>query len=149
MRGLGNRKAFEAAPRDAPAAPAGIPRGDARILDAAQRLFSNEGPGTSVDEIASLHRAGKPRHLLRFPSKETLFTAVVMRGLLASIERFESDAPTGSERRGRLESCRRTVLKGSGGRDYRSGPARYREARRLRLWRAGSIAWRANAERKS
>jgi len=34
---------------------------DARILDAAQRLFLEQGlAGTSVDEIASLARAGKP-----------------------------------------------------------------------------------------
>jgi AcrR family transcriptional regulator len=66
---------------------------DARILDAARRLFLERGlEGTSVDEIASLARAGKPTIYARFPSKETLFTAVVMRAVHASIERFESDA---------------------------------------------------------
>ncbi len=85
---------------------------DARILDAAQRLFLERGlAGTSVDEIASLARAGKPSIYCRFPSKETLFTAVVMRGLLASIERFESDAPTGVSVEDRLESVGATVLK--------------------------------------
>jgi AcrR family transcriptional regulator len=64
-----------------------------------------------VDEIASLARAGKPSIYCRFPSKETLFTAVVMRGLLASIERFESDAPTGASVDERLESVGATILK--------------------------------------
>jgi AcrR family transcriptional regulator len=85
---------------------------DARILDAAQRLFLERGLGsTSVDEIASLARAGKPSIYCRFPSKETLFTAVVMRGLLASIERFESDAPTGASVEERLEIVGVTILK--------------------------------------
>ena len=85
---------------------------DARILDAAQRLFLERGLGsTSVDEIASLARAGKPSIYCRFPSKETLFTAVVMRGLIASIERFESDAPTGASVEERLESVGVTILK--------------------------------------
>src|SRR6266853_712286 len=85
---------------------------DARILDAAQRLFLERGLGsTSVDEIASLARAGKPSIYCRFPSKETLFTAVVMRGLLASIERFESDAASGVSVEDRLESVGATVLK--------------------------------------
>jgi AcrR family transcriptional regulator len=53
---------------------------DARILDAARRLFLERGlEGTSVDEIASLARAGKPTIYARFPSKETLFSAVVLR----------------------------------------------------------------------
>jgi AcrR family transcriptional regulator len=85
---------------------------DARILDAAQRLFLERGLGsTSVDEIASLARAGKPSIYCRFPSKETLFTAVVMRGLIASIERFESNAPTGVSVEERLESVGVTILK--------------------------------------
>jgi AcrR family transcriptional regulator len=85
---------------------------DARILDAAQRLFLERGLGsTSVDEIASLARAGKPSIYCRFPSKETLFTAVVMRGLIASIERFESDAPTGVSVEERLQSVGVTILK--------------------------------------
>jgi AcrR family transcriptional regulator len=85
---------------------------DARILDAARRLFLERGlEGTSVDEIASLARAGKPTVYARFPSKETLFTAVVMRAVRASIERFESDAPTGASVEERLESVGVTVLK--------------------------------------
>src|ERR1700719_5174610 len=76
---------------------------EARILDAARRLFLERGlAGTSVDEIASLARAGKPTIYARFPSKETLFAAVVMRAL--PIEQFESDAPTRASVEGRLES---------------------------------------------
>ena len=82
---------------------------DARILDAARRLFLERGlEGTSVDEIASLARAGKPTIYARFPSKETLFAAVVMRAL--PIEQFESDAPTGASVEERLESVGVSIL---------------------------------------
>jgi AcrR family transcriptional regulator len=85
---------------------------DARILDAARRLFLERGlEGTSVDEIASLARAGKPTIYARFPNKETLFTAVVLRTILASIERFESDAPTGASVGERLERVGVSILK--------------------------------------
>jgi AcrR family transcriptional regulator len=85
---------------------------DARILDAARRVFLERGlGGASVDEIASLARAGKPSIYCRFPSKETLFSAVVTRGLLASVERFESAAPTGTTVDQRLESVGVTILK--------------------------------------
>src|ERR1700722_7940237 len=85
---------------------------DARILDAARRLFLERGlAGTSVDEIARLARAGKPTIYARFPSKETLFTAVVFRTIFASIEQFESDAPTGTSVEERLESVGVSILK--------------------------------------
>jgi AcrR family transcriptional regulator len=85
---------------------------EARILDAARRLFLERGlAGTSVDEIARLARAGKPTIYARFPSKETLFTAVVLRTILASIEQFESDAPTGASVEERLESVGVSILK--------------------------------------
>ena len=85
---------------------------DARILDAARRLFLERGlAGTSVDEIARLARAGKPTIYARFPDKETLFTAVVSRAVLASIDRFESDAPTGVSVEERLESVGVSILK--------------------------------------
>jgi AcrR family transcriptional regulator len=85
---------------------------DARILDAARRVFLERGlGGASVDEIASRARAGKPSIYCRFPGKEALFTAVVMRGLLASIERFESDPPTGASVDERLERVGVCILK--------------------------------------
>ena len=83
---------------------------DARILDAARRLFLERGlEGTSVDEIARLARAGKPTIYARFPSKETLFAAVVMRAL--PIEQLESDAPTGASIEERLKSLGVSILK--------------------------------------
>jgi len=85
---------------------------EARILDAARRLFLERGlAGTSVDEIARLARAGKPTIYARFPDKETLFTAVVSRTVLASIDRFESDAPTGVSVEERLKSLGVNILK--------------------------------------
>jgi AcrR family transcriptional regulator len=85
---------------------------DARILDAARRLFLERGlEGTSVDEIASLARAGKPTIYARFPNKETLFTAVVSGTILASIEHFETDAPIGASVAKRLESVGVSILK--------------------------------------
>jgi AcrR family transcriptional regulator len=64
-----------------------------------------------VDEIARLARAGKPTIYCRFVSKEALFTAVMMRAVLASIERFESNAPTGASVEERLESVGATILR--------------------------------------
>jgi AcrR family transcriptional regulator len=85
---------------------------DARILDAAGRLFLERGlEGTSVDEIARLARAGKPTIYARFPSKDALFTAVVLRTILASIEHYESDAPTGASVGKRLERVGVSILK--------------------------------------
>ena len=85
---------------------------DARILDAARSLFLERGlEGTSVDEIASLARAGKPTIYARFPNKETLFTAVVSGTIFASIEHFETDAPTGASVAKRLESVGVSILK--------------------------------------
>jgi AcrR family transcriptional regulator len=51
-----------------------------RILDAAGRVFLERGfEGASVDEIAEVARAGKPTIYARFPGKEALFAAVVLR----------------------------------------------------------------------
>ena len=53
---------------------------DARILDAARAVFLERGlAGASIDEIATRAGAGKPTIYARFPGKEALFTAVVMR----------------------------------------------------------------------
>jgi AcrR family transcriptional regulator len=69
---------------------------DERILDAARRVFLERGlSGASIDEIANLARAGKPTIYARFPSKEALFAAVVMRNVSAIIGQFEGHAPTG------------------------------------------------------
>jgi AcrR family transcriptional regulator len=67
---------------------------DARILDAARRVFLERGlAGASIDEIASLASAGKPTIYARFPGKEALFAAVVMRNVEHNLARFASDPP--------------------------------------------------------
>jgi AcrR family transcriptional regulator len=69
---------------------------DARILDAARRVFIERGlGGASIDEIAERAGAGKPTIYARFPGKEALFTAVVMRNVARNIARFETYMPTG------------------------------------------------------
>jgi AcrR family transcriptional regulator len=84
---------------------------DARILDAAQQVFLERGlEGASVDEIAALARAGKPSIYARFPGKEALYTAVVMRNVAANIARFESHVPTGTTLEERLASAGAAIL---------------------------------------
>jgi AcrR family transcriptional regulator len=70
---------------------------DARILDAARRVFLEHGlAGASIDEIANVARAGKPTIYARFPGKEALFAAVVMSNVAATAARFEGHVPAGS-----------------------------------------------------
>src|SRR5215469_1860277 len=67
---------------------------EARILEAARHLFLEHGlAGTSMEEIATRARAGKPTIYARFPSKEALFTAVVMRNVATNVARFEASMP--------------------------------------------------------
>src|SRR6478752_3497019 len=85
---------------------------DTRILDAARRVFLERGlAGTSMDEIARLARAGKPTIYARFPNKEALFAAVVMRSIAVNIARYSAHAPTGATIEERLESVAVTVLR--------------------------------------
>jgi AcrR family transcriptional regulator len=85
---------------------------DARILDAAHRVFLERGlAGASLEEIAALARAGKPTIYARFPNKEALFTAVVMHNVDAAIARFEGHLPTGATIEERLKSVGVTVLR--------------------------------------
>src|SRR3984893_1710549 len=84
---------------------------DARILDAARRVFLERGlAGASIDEIAELACAVKPTINARFPGKEALFTAVVMRNVAANIARFENYAPTGASIEERLASLGAAIL---------------------------------------
>lgn len=84
---------------------------DTRILDAARDLFFERGlAGASMDEIASRARAGKPTVYNRFPTKEALFTAVVMRSIVDKIAHFENYVPTGETIEERLASVGATVL---------------------------------------
>jgi AcrR family transcriptional regulator len=84
---------------------------DARILDAARRVFLKHGlGGASMDEIASLARAGKPTIYARFPNKEALFAAVVMRNVATVIGRFEGHIPAGRTIEERLTDLGSTLL---------------------------------------
>ena len=70
---------------------------DARILAAARRVFLERGlAGASIDEIASIARAGKPTIYARFPDKEALFAAVALSNVATTAARFEGHVPTGS-----------------------------------------------------
>lgn len=69
---------------------------DARILDAARRVFLEHGlAGATIDEIASVSGASKPTIYGRFSSKEALFTAVVTHYLDLTKVKSESDVHTG------------------------------------------------------
>jgi AcrR family transcriptional regulator len=84
---------------------------DARILDAARRVFLERGlAGASIDEIAALARAGKPSIYARFADKEALFGAVVLNNCATAIERFGSNVPAGATMGDRLASLGAMVL---------------------------------------
>src|ERR1700746_2467167 len=84
---------------------------DARTPGAPPRVFLERGlAGPSIDEIAELACAGKPTIYARFPGKEALFTAVVMRNVAANIARFENYAPTGASIQERLASLGASIL---------------------------------------
>jgi len=84
---------------------------EARILDAAQRVFLERGlGGASIDEIAGLARAGKPTIYCRFPNKEALFTAVVMRDVEAHIAAFDSPIPGGATSEERIANLGAAVV---------------------------------------
>jgi AcrR family transcriptional regulator len=99
------------------AARVGRPRRDAagevdeRILDAARRVFLEHGlASASIDEIANVARAGKPTIYARFPNKEALFAAVVLRNVAAAGALFESHVPTGSTLDERLASVGTAIV---------------------------------------
>jgi len=85
---------------------------DARILDAAHRVFLERGlGGASVEEIAGQARAGKPTIYARFPGKEALFTAVLVRNADAKIAHYQGHVPAGATIEDRLASVGVTVLR--------------------------------------
>jgi AcrR family transcriptional regulator len=85
---------------------------DARIVKAAHRLFLERGlGGASIDEIAKLACAGKPTIYARFPNKEALFTAVVMRKVDENIARIASHTPAGTTVEERLAELGAAVLR--------------------------------------
>ena len=84
---------------------------DARILDAARKIFLERGfEGASIDEIAEVARSGKPTIYARFRDKRALFTAVVTRDILSRITEFKAEVPTGTTIEERLASAASTLL---------------------------------------
>src|SRR5271165_2748197 len=114
---MGRHPAMKAHSQKRPTARAGRPpqklagEVDDRILDAAQRVFLDNGlAGASIDEIARLAHAGKTTIYARFPSKEALFAAVGMRNSAKVISRFESHPPGGATIEERLVSIGLSIL---------------------------------------
>ncbi|WP_342724850.1 TetR/AcrR family transcriptional regulator [Bradyrhizobium sp. B097] len=84
---------------------------DARILDAARKVFLERGfEGASIDEIAEAARSGKRTIYARFRDKRALFTEVVTRDILSRIAEFKADAPLGATVEERLTSVASTLL---------------------------------------
>jgi AcrR family transcriptional regulator len=84
---------------------------DARILDAARKVFLERGfEGASIDEIAEVARSGKPTIYARFRDKRALFTEVVTRDILARITEFKTEVPAGATIEERLTSAAVTLL---------------------------------------
>ena len=84
---------------------------DARILDAARKLFLERGfEGASIDEIAEVARSGKPTIYARFRDKRALFTEVVTRDILSRITEFKTEMPTGATIEERFTSAATTLL---------------------------------------
>jgi AcrR family transcriptional regulator len=84
---------------------------DARILDAARKVFLQRGfEGASIDEIAEVARSGKPTIYARFRDKRALFTAVVTRDIRARITEVKSEVPTGTTIEERLTSAASTLV---------------------------------------
>src|ERR1700761_3512394 len=84
---------------------------DQRILDAARSVFLKRGlAGASIDEIASIARAGKPTIYARYADKEALFVAVVMRHVSDTVARFENLVPAGTTTEERLANAAAALL---------------------------------------
>jgi AcrR family transcriptional regulator len=84
---------------------------DARILDAARKLFLERGfEGASIDEIAEAARSGKPTIYARFRDKRALFIAMVTRDILARISEFKSEELTGETIEERLTNAASALL---------------------------------------
>src|SRR5215468_2067563 len=82
-----------------------------RILDAACKVFLSRGfEGASIDEIAETARSGKPTIYARFPNKQALFAAAVMRQLILRKARMASYMPVGKTAEERLTSLGVTLL---------------------------------------
>jgi AcrR family transcriptional regulator len=84
---------------------------EARILEAAHQVFLDRGfEGASIEEIAEVARSGKPTIYARFPNKEALFAAVVMRSVVSRVEQLGAEMPSGDTFEERLTSVANMVL---------------------------------------
>jgi AcrR family transcriptional regulator len=84
---------------------------DARILDAARKIFLERGfEGASIDEIAEVARSGKPTIYARLGDKRMLFTEVVTRYILSRITEFKIETPTGATIEERFTNAAITLL---------------------------------------
>ncbi|MBV8399209.1 MAG: TetR/AcrR family transcriptional regulator [Acetobacteraceae bacterium] len=82
-----------------------------RILDAARKVFLERGlEGASIDEIADAAHAGKPTIYARFPGKEALFAAVILRKVRDNTSSFEMITPAGATLEERLASIATAIL---------------------------------------
>jgi AcrR family transcriptional regulator len=87
---------------------------DERILNAARRVFLEHGlAGASMDQIASLARAGKPTIYARFPNKDALYRAVVLRNVAAVAGSVEDHIPAGTTIEERLTDLGARLLDGA------------------------------------
>ena len=84
---------------------------DARILDAARKIFLERGfEGASIDEIAEVARSGKPTIYARLGDKRVLFTEVVTRYILSRITEFKMEMLTGATIEERFTNAAITLL---------------------------------------
>ena len=84
---------------------------DTRILDAARRVFLERGlAGASIDEIAARAGAGKPTIYARFPGKEALFAAVVMREVETKVALVERQINADGSLEARLRRLAEQIL---------------------------------------
>src|ERR1700737_5627380 len=84
---------------------------DARILDAARKVFLDRGfEGASIEEIAEVARSGKPTIYARFRDKKALFTAAVTRYVVARQSRLVNFSSSGKSLEERLASIGVTIL---------------------------------------
>jgi len=82
-----------------------------RILDAAHKVFLERGfDGASIDLIAETARSGKPTIYSRFPNKEALLEATVVRTIARRNARLQSHKPDGVTIEERLASVAFALL---------------------------------------
>ena len=103
--------------RTIPLARSGRPRRDeaanveARILDAAERVFLKHGyEGASMDRIAEVAHAGKTTIYARYAGKKALFCAVALRNV-ARVMQVAERAPPGATLEAKLCALGASILK--------------------------------------